>query len=765
MSKDRDSSQKRQLWLLSAPGTQREGLIAEVALDKRSRQLHSFAIPAELESKVRVGVRVKVPRGRDRKKLVSGICVRISRGSWHNTLGPVLDVAADDAPLPAELLELGLWIADYYACPPGKALAALSPAAARRLPRRTVTLLQRTAKAPEGELSAKQRQLHEALAAGPKIQSELLAELGISGSVARALRGAGLVDVVRREEVVRSSRLDDLVLIDVARHCPEDDFALTPGQDAALQAISSSIAAGAFAVHLLFGIPGSGKTEVYIRAIRQAVGRGRQAIMLVPEIALTTQLTQRLARRFGRLAILHGRLTSAKRRDTWRAIAAGEVDVIIGTRSAVFAPCPRLGLIIVDEEQDGSYKNLAAPYYHARDVAIKRAQSSGLTCVLGSATPALETWYNAHERQAYQLLRLPERATGAALPKVRLIPRWSAESGANEHVLSPELRDALRKTLAAGNQAILLHNRRGYAVHLRCERCAQPITCPRCGARLVLHQAVREVRCHRCGLKAPAPNTCRDDTCGGPLVRAGHAIQRLEEELAKVTPAARLLRLDRDTMRHRDDYERALNQFEAGEADILIGTQMVAKGLDFPRVRLVGVVDADAALSLPHFRAGEQVFQLVTQVLGRAGRQEGEALAIVQCERAEAPPVSCALRMDYEAFARQELVARRHHGYPPFTRLVRLVLADARPRRAREAAEVLAPQLQALAERLQPHLRVDPPQPCIIPRLRELRRWEILIRAPRDGSLQRLLHEAADARLLWPRVERFTVDVDPLALL
>ncbi|MCK4341356.1 MAG: primosomal protein N' [Phycisphaerae bacterium] len=550
--------------------------------------------------------------------------------------------------------------------------------------------------------------------------------------------------------------------------CAEDRFELTAGQQSALGRIRAARdGQDVFRVFLLFGVPGSGKTEVYIRTMRAVIHAGRQAILLIPEIALATQVVERLSRRFERVAVLHSQLSARMRHDTLAAIAAGKVDVVIGTRTAVFAPCPRLGLLVVDEEQESSFKNLAAPYYHARDVAIKRGQLEGVPVVLGSATPALETWYNAQHRPHFELVRLPERVPGAKLPRVSLVVSSDREGRQAAMILSPELHDQLAQTLADGQQAIILHNRRGYAVYLRCASCGLMVSCLRCGCHLVYHQyrTERVMKCHRCGARAAVPPRCLDDTCGGRLERTGRAIQHLEEVLRRSFPKARLLRLDSDTMRRRDDYRHALAGFEAGEADIMLGTQMVAKGLDFPRVRLVGVIEADAMLSLPDFRAGERVFQLIVQVVGRAGRREGTSLALVQTAARPAPAIRHALRMDYETFAGGELEQRQRLFYPPLARLVRLICADSRAGRAREAAEHLAEVLRDRATRIHAGLRVDAAEPCIVPRLREMLRYQVLVRGPRAACVHTLLHEIAAEKLPRPAVQRFTIDVDPVDLL
>jgi primosomal protein N' (replication factor Y) len=762
----------RQLWLVPSEGERGRHLVADVAVNAPATDLYAYAVPDGLKDVIQPGATLRVPYGRG-GRAVEGLCVRVSEKPWDHTRRPVLAAEPGQPWWSQRLIELGLWVSDYYVCSPWKTFAAMLPAAARKPRLRAVTYVRATRRAPEGKLTAGQAALRAALGAGEARRTDLLRQAGVGPGTLQALRKRGLIEVVVRQEPAPPRALPSSA--GAATNCPEDAFELTPAQQAALAALRDAreLSAGAkldnarpaFRVFLLFGVPGSGKTEVYVRAMRDVVAAGRQAILLIPEIALATQVVERLARRFDRVAVLHSQLAAGLRRDTLAAIAGGAVDVVIGTRSAVFAPCPRLGLIVVDEEQETSLKNLAAPHYHARDVAIKRGQIEQVPVVLGSATPAIETWYNAHQRPHYRLVRLPERVPGARLPDVRLAPASPAELGETAGVLSPVLRVALEQTLAAGQQAILLHNRRGYAVHLRCAACGLLVNCQRCATHLVYHRSEQVMKCHRCGVRTPVPPRCLDDTCRGRLERTGLAIQRLEENLRQELPAARLLRLDSDTMRRREDYEAALRRFEAGEADVMLGTQMVAKGLDFPRVRLVGVIDADAALSLPDFRAGERVFQLIVQVVGRAGRRAGPSLALVQT--AERPPAAIrhALRMEYEPFAAEELEARRRLFYPPFARLARLICADARPRRAREETERLATALRERAGRINARLRVDEPGACVVPRLRDMRRFEVLVRGPQGNSVQELLHAAARAKALSPRVQRFTIDVDPVDLL
>lgn len=756
----------RQLWLVPTAGTAASQRVAEVAVDAPVGGLRAYAVPDALAAELQPGALVRVPFGRS-GRLVAGVCVRVSDRPWDATLR-ALQAVEPGLPYAGErLLELALWVSDYYVCSPWKTLTAVWPLALRRPASRRVRYVKAAVPAaPEVKLTATQAALLDVLAGGELPRTEALRRAGVSASTLRTLQRRGLVECSFRVEPVPPAAPPPAPATRPGD--PADDFTLTEGQDAALRAVMEVLdGPGLFRVFVLFGVPGSGKTEVYVRAIRAAVAQGRQAIVLIPEIALATQVVDRLARRFERVAVLHSQLPPRTRADTLARIAAGAVSVIIGTRTAAFAPCPRLGLIVVDEEQETSFKSLASPYYHARDVAIKRGQLERIPVVLGTATPSLETWYNARERPHYELLRLPQRVPGARPPDVRRVshptPGKPAAAGLlPPNLLSPLLRNELEATLAAGGQAVLLQNRRGYAVLLCCANCGLIVRCVRCGAGLVYHRDTRVMKCHRCGHHTAVPTKCLDASCGGLLRRLGAGIQRLEEEVRRALPQARLLRLDSDTMRRRRDYEEALRCFEAGDADVLLGTQMVAKGLDFPRVRLVGVIDADAGLSVPDFRAGERVFQLIVQVIGRAGRRDGPSLAIVQTNENPSAVVQHALRLDYEAFAGEELALRARYHYPPFARLARLVCADERPGRAAAEAERLADALRTRAERLDARLRIEPAEPCLVRQLRGWRRYQVVLRGPAGDAVRRLLQAAAGEKLLPPRVRRFTVDVDPI---
>lgn len=756
---DAPTRSDRQLWLITRSGKRRRSRIARVALALRQYRLYSYGVPEALAGLLRPGMLVRVPWGRADRP-VTGWVVDISDEPLEHTRKDILEAIGTGPPIPPALVELAVWLAEYYGCTPAQGFEVVVPTIVRQALGATQRWLEKAPVEPPARLSQAQRCVLSALEAGPLPGNTLLARTSVSRAVIRRLVQRGLLVESERPvefgaEVPTPSDLP---------HTPEDDFELTGAQQAALRRVIAAIDAGRLHVPVLFGPPASGKTEVYVRAMQHVVRQGRQAIILVPEIALATQIVERLARRFSRVAVLHSQLTGRARREAHEAIFSGAVQVVIGTRAAVFAPTRRLGLIVVDEEQDSSYKSLSMPYYHARDVAVRRGQIERVPVVLGSATPAIETWFNVQHLPHYELVRLRERVPGAAAPRVQVVEPRPAAPGQPPPLISRELADALRRVLDAGDQAIILHNRRGYATHLRCTACGLLLRCHRCGALLVYHRSERRLKCHRCGTRHAVQTRCPDNSCGGVLKPGAPAIQKLEDELRRQFPRARLLRLDRDTMRRRSDYEDALRRFEAHEADVLIGTQMVAKGLDFPRVRLVGVVEADAALHRPDFRAAEQVFQLIAQVVGRAGRRAGQSLAIVQAEQAREGVVAHAIAGDYEAFARDELPAREALRTPPYWRLVRFVCGDPDGGRARRAAEALCEGLREVAGRIHARIVVEDAEPCLVARLRELLRWQVLLRLPRDISPAKLLRAAVDAKLLSTRCKRLVIDVDPMDL-
>ena len=769
--------------------------IAQVAIERgidRYPNGLSYALPEGLEH-LTAGDRVVVPLGRGNVPTSGWIVRTIEAGEADEQLGgmdanrlkAVLKADPSGARLPGDLLSLAHWISEYYICPIGMTLAAMLPAAVRQQ-RGKVTrqFIDLPPDSPDpttlpARFGRGRRKVLEILHAMPAEERPL--EIGILAERA-GLRTKGPIRALLEQGLVvgatRSSIHADWMQRSeaIAGKAPPPEP--TPAQANAIESIASTLDAG-FSQHLLFGVTGAGKTEVYIRLVDHVIQRGKIALVLVPEIALTPQTAGRLFNRFPdrRVALLHSGLTQAQRNQQWTMVAEGEIDIVIGARSAIFAPIPdgRLGLIVVDEEHDGSYKQDSAPRYNGRDVAIRRAQLAACPILLGSATPSLETWHNAVNRGLMTLHRLPERAPGLALPRVEIMDfaeerkRWNDK---RIHLLGPRLARTLSETVSSGAQALILLNRRGYANYISCPdvRCGWVMQCEQCDAGMVYHRDRQPasklhefVRCHHCLTEQRLPSKCPQ--CSRKTTVFGLGTQRVEQEVREllgpsVGPEA-VKRVDSDTMRGASDFHETLDRFARGRIKVLLGTQMIAKGLDFPNVRLVGVVNADTALNLPDFRATERTYQLVSQVTGRCGRSTQSGIAIIQTFQPDAPAIRIAALHDYETFANGELVERKRFGLPPIRRMARIVIRDQDDNACRLAAE-------ALAERLRPHLVEDvelqPPEPCPIGRISGRTRWQILLLAPDANTLRSVLRAARRADVIKPG-ERIAVDVDPLGLM
>jgi primosomal protein N' (replication factor Y) (superfamily II helicase) len=598
----------------------------------------------------------------------------------------------------------------------------------------------------------KQRGLFEALEGlgGSAQYRHLTAQLGFSADVVRALEREGLVRV-ERTELVR-----DPFAGSPASPPPGP---LTPAQAEALRAITSmSSGEGA----LLFGVTGSGKTLVYLEAVRQVLAHGKSAIVLVPEIGLTPQTVGRLRGAFGeQVAVLHSALSDGERADAWRLLRRGERRVAVGARSAVFAPVADLGMIVVDEEHEASYKNGETPRYHARDVAAVRARLEGARLVLGSATPSLESM--ARGGRSLRVLRLPERIAARPLPRVEIVDlRAAPKASAGPVVWSEALDAAVVSTLARGEQALLLLNRRGFASFLQCPDCGEVWQCPRCSISLTVHQHPPGLRCHYCDHREPLPLSCR--ACASPVQEMrGIGTQQLERFLAERYPTARVARMDLDTTSTKWSHHRILAAVEAGQVDLLIGTQMIAKGLDFPNVTLVGVVDADIALYLPDFRSAERTFQLLAQVAGRAGRGPKGGTVLVQTRHPMHHALVRAAGHDVDGFFGEERALRRSPPYPPETSLVNLLISGADDREVGTAAAELADWCSGLIGRYDLPITVLGPAPCPLARIKDRWRWHVLLKGP-PKSLGGVVRYAA-RRLPRRRTTRVVLDRDPFSLL
>lgn len=580
-----------------------------------------------------------------------------------------------------------------------------------------------------------------------------LAESGITASVIRALSERNLIRITTREV-----RRDPYANLHVA---PPEAFAPTAHQQEAIEKITDSLNQDAFQVHMVHGVTGSGKTLVYIKAVSHALQKNQGAIVLVPEITLTPQTVRRFRAHFGdQVAVLHSALSEGERYDAWREVREGKRPVVIGARSAIFAPVQNLGLIIIDEEHDGSYKQSdPAPRYNARDVAIMRAKLQNVTVVLGSATPSLESYHNA-KTQKFNLISLPERIDNRPMPTVTLVDMRREGGG----LFSKPLREKMRDRLNRDERIILLQNRRGYAPTVQCTGCGSSIECPHCQVTLTYHAAHKNMLCHYCGYTQKMPETC-PECQGRQLQMLGVGTQRVEETLEQQFPNVRILRMDVDSTQRKGAHDRILERFSRGEADILLGTQMVAKGLDFPGVTLVGVISADTGIHLPDFRASERTFQLLTQVSGRAGRGELPGEVVVQTYMPDGEAVQCAQTHDFLEFAKREIEARQILRYPPFGRMVLLLFKGRDEHDVAQKAGICAAALRAETP---PDVEIMGPVQAPLSRIQKTYRWQVVARSESHTHLNALARKVKQQ--FTPKNRRgggitVSIDVDPVSML
>ncbi len=769
----------------SPPPGAGEGLGArvEVALPLPIYRTFTYRVDGDPPA---VGTRVLVPfRGEKRVGWVVGP----GEGGAIRGLKAVHKVLGAGPTVSADILALCRWMADYYVTPLGIALRSALPAvlsdASRSavLPvkrRRVVRLTRELGTLAEREdlfgRAGRQREAYEAVeaAGGTQELAHLVDDLRFSRGVVSQLEAKGLVEVVD-QEVLRDPYAD-------APAPPPPAHVLTPDQRAALDSLVAALDEREPSPFLLQGVTGSGKTLVYVELLRAALARGRTAIVLVPEISLTPQTVSRFRSHFGdQVAVLHSGLSDGERYDAWRQLQSGRRRIAVGARSALFAPLEDLGVVVVDEEHDASYKQSEAPRYHARDLAVIRARAHGAVCVLGSATPSLESWQNARTGKFRRLL-LPHRVGGARLPEVRVLdlriarkkrddgkPRSpEGNSGRGGDVLSEELVAAVDERLRRREQVILLLNRRGYAAFVQCRECGEVERCENCSVSLTFHRTTRRLVCHHCRYEKPVPTRC--SRCGSQdLSFRGLGTEQVERIAAEAFPGARLARMDVDTTSGKWSHQEILGRVERGEVDILLGTQMISKGLDFPRVTLVGVVNADVGIHLPDFRASERTFQLLSQVSGRAGRGVLGGEVIIQTSLPEHYAIRAAVTHDFEAFAQRELAERVRPRYPPHVRLVNVVLSSPEQAAAAGSAEAavawLRPRLARSARRGGEGVEIVGPAPAPIERLHGRWRWHFLMRSRSPLALGEAARWLAQEHRLPAGDVRLTLDRDPVALL
>ena len=807
------------------------GPIASVALEDSLDKLLDYSIPKNLLTRLAIGQRIKVPLGK-RNRPSTAYVVALKDQSDYPRIKPILAIEDERVLVTPGLLELARWLSRYYCAPLGAVLDTVIPAAVKKRIGMGYLQIVRPNKTREElqslfeKTKAKKRRaiLAHLLQLQPEQSIELIRlarEAGSTPPTVRKLAGMGIITIRAEPDL---GWMGERSGFSPQGSGEEAIPALNEDQQKVFDDLSPRIQAENFSVNLVFGVTGSGKTEIYLRCIDQMLRLGKQAIVLVPEIALTPQTVRRFTARFPKVAILHSGLTATQRHRFWQQCASGNADVVVGARSAVFAPLPRLGMIVVDEEHEASYKQDQAPRYNARDVAIKRAQIEKSPVILGSATPSLETYHRVSgvgcrvsekptipdtrypipasptPSPTHHLLTLPKRVRGLSMPHVELVDlkteaRLRPDRRGHIHVISTRLEHLLRVTIDKGQQAILLLNRRGYSNFVFCVSCQEPVKCRYCDTTMTYHRSpaahargathaealhTGQLQCHYCLAVAPLPDRC--PTCSKKLSLFGLGTQRVEEELAKKLPDVRFARVDSDSMHNARDYEATLSRFAKNEIQVMLGTQMIAKGLDYPNVTLVGVVSGDTALSLPDFRAAERTFQLITQVAGRAGRGDNPGRVVLQTFMPDDPTIQAALKQDYAGFAKTELQSRREVGLPPFTRMVRIIMRDQDQDELHKKSEELGAKVIEAVERVQGSgfrvqensqsaignrqsaILVKGPMPCAITRIAGYFRNQIVLTSPRADLLQKVLAALREEGHLATS-DRIAVDVDPVSLL
>ena len=735
-----------------------------VLVDRAIHRELDYAVPETLAERISIGSRVRVPF-RDRSALATVVAT-----IEHTDVDGIRPIEAvlGEAPIVTEpLLELAKWMSAYYCCPLEAVMRSVLPqvirkaeiawkrqlfvSTARKIDRRELEQLR--SRAPrQAELLAA---LMERKAPAPA--ARVLRQLSLDNQTLRALVKRGLA-TLSEEPVERDPHADE-------QFVATSNLPLNEEQTAALKKITEALASPENARPiLLHGVTGSGKTEIYLQAIRTTLDSGGSAIVLVPEISLTPQTVERFKGRFAErhdlVAVLHSHLSEGERHDEWHKIHSGRARIVIGARSAVFAPLKKLGLIIVDEEHETTYKQEEAPRYHARDVAVVRAKIEKCAVVLGSATPSLESYYNAATGK-YDLTTLSQRVDERQMPVMRIIDlRQEHRKQKSLSILSEKLLQAVADRLAKREQTILFLNRRGFSTSLLCSNCGEARDCPNCSVALTFHRHASRLSCHLCGHIAAVPKKC--PACGqDALVYAGFGTEKVESAVSEIFPKATVRRMDADSMTRKQAYRETLRNFRTGKIDILVGTQMIAKGLHFPNVTLVGIINADLALHLPDFRAGERTFQLLTQVAGRAGRGERPGEVFVQTYTPFSPSIQFARHHDFAGYFQQELEFRERCDFPPFKHAILITVRSPHEGRAKLSAETL---VRRLREAITPEFILGDATPAPLEKLQGQFRFHILLRGAAIMRLSRLARETLD-KLPLPEDVIAAVDVDPYQLL
>ena len=742
-----------------------------ILIDRSEGRKLDYSVPEELKGQITIGSRVIV-MVRNRRAL--GTVLELLEHSDVPGIRPLMSLVGEETSLPQTMLKLAHWMADYYCAPIASVMRSMLPPMMRgeTIAGRKVRMVSLARRIEPEELQRIEKSApkqgailkHFERFPEPIASQELLNRCAASESSLKALMGAGLVRILLERRTGGRCEAEEILPGKIPKL--NADQQLVVGR---LEQALDNLAAGSTAPspYLLHGVTGSGKTEVYLRALARALESGKSGLVLVPEIALTPQTVERFRSRFDHagkagagVAVLHSHLTDAERREEWMRLQRGDARIAIGARSAVFAPLRNLGIIIVDEEHENTYKQEETPRYHARDVAVMRGRVEGALVILGSATPSVESFQNV-QCGKYTLLELPRRADGQLMPLIRVVDlRLQGKRAKSEGGLSAPLQMAMTKRLEAGQQTILFLNRRGYSTSLLCEQCGHVCRCPNCSLSLTLHRAENRLACHLCGHASKPPERCPE--CRDPGIQhSGIGTQRVEETIRRLFPKARLARMDADTMSRRGSYAEVLGKFRSRQIDILLGTQMIAKGLDFPNVTLVGIINADIGLHSPDFRAGERTFQLLTQVAGRAGRGDTEGEVIVQTFSPASPSIQHARHHDYAGFFEQEISFREAFRHPPFTRMVLVQVRGVSLERTNRSASLIAAAFHTKSPAL---VEVSEAAAAPLERAHGQYRFHVTLKAKSGVLLARLVREVT-SELKLPEGVIMTIDVDPYSLM
>lgn len=739
-------------------------LYAEVVVNIPLDRIFHYGVPSHLKDGLLPGMRVRAPFG---NKIITGFCVGFTDTPFSYKIKDIISIV-DKTPLADDsMLKITRWIASYYYCGWGEAINAVIPPVARsRTKEKGALFVVHTHKISELNAESlsqiktrapKQARALEILKehAGEISAKELMYISGCMMHGLRQLEKKGFITF----KIKSLNELD----IPCDSSLLQKHLMFTEEQQSAFDTINQKLLQARPGVVLLQGVTGSGKTEIYLQTITKAVEQGRSVIFLVPEISLTSQTIRRIKARFNRVAVLHSHLLGTFHYSQWNDIREGKVDIVIGARSAIFAPLKNVGLIIIDEEHENTFKQENSPRYNARDVSVVRAMSENALVILGTATPSLESYYHACIGD-YEKVELSKRIGGRQLPPVEIVDMAEeARKRRGYHIISQKLEYYMKQSLARGEQVILFLNRRGFAPYIHCKRCGFVLKCKRCDIPMTFHRKLNTTLCHYCHAEEHPPESCPDCLASNINYR-GFGTEKIEDEIIARFPDYKIVRMDSDSMRVRDAHEKALTAFERGEFHILLGTQMIAKGLDFPNVTLVGVISADTILNLPDFRSSERTFQLISQVAGRTGRGSKGGRVIVQSFNPRHYSITYAASHDYEGFAKKELEYRKQLNYPPYGKLARVVFRSTQEDKAKEKASLVAEKLKDMIKSNGKQLDILGPSPAPLTKINDQFRWHLLLKALEVKSIHDALHSIND--LLRPsKGVQTMVDVDPYMML